>query len=229
MINNPFPRNFRIIAGAGVSFLLGVAGPGCNATNNDPEVCVEYACPQGYTLYTCGVDLASGQPRLKCHDIYSDAVSWCAEYEGESAEASLGSVPCSDNLVAETGETGGGGVSPWSPSSYVTYNSTTEVYEIDEQFVQALVEDGFVQLGLDSARLDLTTSGYLKVVSLSSGDLLDELGLQTNDVLKTINGYDLNTLEDQIDAYVALKSETEFRLTIDRGGSTVTLDYEIVP
>ncbi len=122
---------------------------------------------------------------------------------------------------------------PWIPSSYVTFDSQSEVYEIDDQFVQAVKDDSFSQLGLDSARLDVITAsgsrfGYFKLVNVQSGDLANELGLQTNDVLKFINGYELGALDGRIDACTALITETEFVLVIERSGNTVRMSCEIM-
>jgi hypothetical protein len=179
--------------------------------------------PINFRLYACSV---SSDWVHDCFRTKADAQSWCF---------SPLHIPCpTDYGGAETGESGDeGATAPWNPSPYITYNSRTQVYEIDEQLVQALEDTGFSQLGLDSARLEAITShsphhGYLQLVDVDTHDLAYMLGLRTHDILLSMSGYDLGTFEDQLDAYIALQTESEFLLTIDRSGTTMRLSYEIV-
>lgn len=159
------------------------------------------------------------EPEYDCFGTKSDAHDWCLN---NGDEDTLAYIACSGNLQGETG-------SPYDPSSYVTYNSSTQEYEIDNSFVEAMIENQFVQIAADGARFELQTSGYYKLVNVRSGDLMDELGLQSNDVLKSIDGKDLGSFENQVDAYLNLKNDTQLSLTIERGTSTLVIDYKIVP
>jgi hypothetical protein len=205
---------------------FGAAPTGCfkaSPQETDSVECIEYACTTNFRLYSCW---NGSSWDYKCFAKKSDAQSWCFTPLH---------IPCStDYGGAETGESGdGGATAPWDPGPYITYNSRRQVYEIDEQLVQALEDAGFSQLGLDSARLEAITSrspyhGYLQLVDVDANDLAYLLGLRTHDILVSIDGYDLGTFEDQLDAYVALQTESEFLLTIDRSGTTARLSYEIV-
>jgi len=113
------------------------------------------------------------------------------------------------------------------------YDSGAQVYEIDEKFVQDLIAASFNQLGFDSARLEIVGgsgpyAGYFKLANVVSGDLADVLGLQTDDILISVNNYVLGTLDDRFFAYAALKSETDFFLNVRRSANTVRFSYEIV-
>lgn len=116
----------------------------------------------------------------------------------------------------------------WDPAAHVTYNDRNDSYEIDADFLYALTSAGFQQLGNDRARVEPTTSGYYKLVDVAAGDLVAELGMRSGDILKSINGHDLGTMEQQIDAYAELKNEADFLLTIDRSGVGIQFSYVIV-
>jgi hypothetical protein len=205
---------------------FGAAYTGCfKASSEEPtsDECYVYACVPSYRLYSCWT---GSKWDYDCFPTKADAQSWCFNPLH---------IPCpTDNGGGETGELDDGeAAASWDPSPYITYNSRSQVYEIDEQLVQALEDTGFSQLGLDSARLVAITShsphyGYLQLVDVDANDLAYLLGLRTHDILISISGYDLGTFEDQLDAYIALQTESEFLLTIDRSGTTMRLSYEIV-
>jgi hypothetical protein len=112
---------------------------------------------------------------------------------------------------------------PADPSTAITYNSG--VYYIDADFVDDIRADPNV-LYFDGTRLTLNpTSGYFEVTT--EGDLSDALGWYEGDVIVEVNGYDLASVTDVLDAFLALDTETEFEVDIDRATGPVTLYYEI--
>lgn len=181
-------------------------------------------CPAGQENYTCNIN---GSLYYDCKGSEDLAIYWCS---GISPSGVVSPSNCYAGL--ETEETGWGS-EPWEPADHVNYNEVAGHYEIDASFVTALMEDGFAPLSLDSARLALSGasgySGYYELVNVVSGDLADELGLQNGDIIVSANGYDLNTTDEQLAAYQALKNETDIELRIRRARSFVTINYVIVP
>jgi hypothetical protein len=166
----------------------------------------------------------TGAWQTQCHSSDSSANSWCYGISGNYAY-----LP--NCLVAhdETGDADGGhGGAPWDPSSHITYNPRENIYEIEAAFANALKIDMSL-LANDRARLrESHLEGYYELVDVSQGDLAHAMGLQTRDLLFGVNGYDLGTLDGQMDAYVGLQEEFEFTLEIIRGPSAMTLEYIIV-
>ena len=70
--------------------------------------------------------------------------------------------------------------------------------------------------------------GDLVLEDVVSGDLAAVLGLQSGDVLVSVNSYSLSSLDDLAAAYSALKNATTFTLTIVRNSSTMQLTYDVV-
>jgi general secretion pathway protein C len=90
-----------------------------------------------------------------------------------------------------------------------------------------------------SAQLRSTTQwtqvrGYsgvlgLRIEKLASEGLLEKLGLRTGDMVKTLNGLQLTSLEGALEAQKLISSAPHLNLLIQRDGNPVTLDYRVVP
>jgi hypothetical protein len=176
--------------------------------------------------YTCTIN---GSPNYDCRASQFEADLWCS---GIDPYGVAGPSNCEIGGL-ETGETTWGD-DEWVPANHVNYNEVSGEYEIEEDFVAALKEDGFAPLSLDSARLVLwgttgTYAGYYVLDDVASGDLADVLGLQDGDIVVSVNGHDLNTTQEQLDAYQALKDETDLALRISRSSNLITINYTIVP
>ena len=96
--------------------------------------------------------------------------------------------------------------------------------EISKQFEQ------LHQL-LGKARLiphfrDDHAAGFM-ITRLSTKSFLEQIGLRNGDVLTAINGQKLNTLEDALNAYQSLQSESLLQLDIERNWRKETFSYEI--
>ncbi len=66
----------------------------------------------------------------------------------------------------------------------------------------------------------------LKLSSIRAGSIFAKLGLQRGDVLKRMNGIDLD-IKKGLDIFNQLKNETHITIDLDRKGAPTTLDYEI--
>lgn len=66
----------------------------------------------------------------------------------------------------------------------------------------------------------------MKILSVRNGSLFAKLGLQRGDVLKRINGIDLD-VKRGFEIFNQLKDQKSFSVDLVRGGSPQTLDYDI--
>ena len=83
-------------------------------------------------------------------------------------------------------------------------------------------------LYLEQARIELNGSGSYVFASVVSGELLHELGIRSGDIPVSLNGYDITTVSGAYDAWSALQGASSFTLVVRRGGSNVTLTYDLI-
>jgi hypothetical protein len=69
----------------------------------------------------------------------------------------------------------------------------------------------------------------LRLEKLASAGLLERLGLRTGDMIKTLNGLQLSSLEGALEAQKLISSSSHLSLLIQRDGTPVTLEYRVVP
>jgi general secretion pathway protein C len=67
----------------------------------------------------------------------------------------------------------------------------------------------------------------LKLRGIKAGSLLGVIGIQNNDVLTSINGFEMNDPQKMIEAYTKLMKADRLTATVTRGGSPVNIDYRI--
>lgn len=124
---------------------------------------------------------------------------------------------------------------PGAPSAFekeiagkIVKKSETE-YEIDRATVDRILE---AQTELMKTRIVPEKDGDrvigVRLQSIKPGSVLALIGLQGNDRLETINGFNVGTPEEALTAYARLRGGAD-RLTvrITRGGKTMNLDYAI--
>jgi len=218
-----FLPSFRYIhVCVGISIAALISSNACKIT--DPDTAAQCTlCATGEDVWKCDV---SGVNNPVCGTDEADAETQCSNQLGE-----LGvKYTCEEDDVDEgTGQSddGEGGGAGWDPGASVAYNSQTHKYEVDDSFVASLF-DNPDQLLFDSARLVEQSSGAWVFDDIQTGDLAYLLGLQDGDKPMVINSYSLQSIDDILTALVQLKSETSFNLTILRGGTPLTLSYEVV-
>ncbi|MFC1807073.1 hypothetical protein ACFL0T_01750 [Candidatus Omnitrophota bacterium] len=74
--------------------------------------------------------------------------------------------------------------------------------------------------------LDGKRAGLL-VSRLNSKGVLNEIGIQPNDVVKTVNGHKLNSPYQIFNAYKKLKDNPEFKVQVLRNNNPTTLTYKV--
>lgn len=101
---------------------------------------------------------------------------------------------------------------------------------IDQAFVDAALANPASlakQARVVPAMRDGVTSGY-KLYGIRPGSLPKALGLKNGDLIRSVNGHPLTTLDETMKLYTKLRVEKTFILEIDRRGSPLTLTIEIV-
>lgn len=104
-------------------------------------------------------------------------------------------------------------------------------YEIKKELLPKIAER--------SAQLRSTThwkqvKGYsnvlgLRMEKLQSDGLFERLGLKQGDLVKTLNGLQLSSLDGALEAQKLVSSAQNLSLLIQRDGSPITLEYRVVP
>jgi general secretion pathway protein C len=67
-----------------------------------------------------------------------------------------------------------------------------------------------------------------KMFAIRQGSVFSKLGLKDGDVIRRINGYDMNSPEQALTLYARLKTARQFNIDIQRDGQNKTLDYSVV-
>lgn len=70
------------------------------------------------------------------------------------------------------------------------------------------------------------TDGF-KVFAIRKGSLFDKIGLQNNDVVKRINGIELDSAERGLELFQALKNETAFNVDLVRKSQKTTMRFTV--
>jgi hypothetical protein len=166
-----------------------------------------------------------------CADSYENAIDAC-ETKADGYDPPAAYNNAMDAQLTSCHQLPAASCTGWNPSAYVSFNTMDDVYEIDSSFVDDLIGNPALLTSCDDGRFNLngTTGMYYLLDDVSSGDLLDELGLQDGDMPTQLNGIDLEHWDDVADAFfLVLNGETEFRMAVSRSSSTVYIEYKIVP
>jgi general secretion pathway protein C len=70
------------------------------------------------------------------------------------------------------------------------------------------------------------TDGF-KVFAIRKGSLFDKIGLQNNDVVKRINGIELDSAEKGLELFQVLKNETAFNVDLMRKSQKTTMRFTV--
>ncbi|GHG97097.1 hypothetical protein [Comamonas sp. JC664] len=102
-------------------------------------------------------------------------------------------------------------------------------YEIPlQRFTEALEQMGDPQthVRIVPAFRDGKAYGF-KLFSLKPGALYAQLGFQSGDVVRNINGIALHTPEQTLQAYDALRGQRRFEVDVERGGHVIRKVYDV--
>ena len=73
---------------------------------------------------------------------------------------------------------------------------------------------------------DGAANGF-KVFSIRRTSALRKMGLKNNDVMTSVNGFDLSNSSKALEIYSKLQSDKNFTLEILRNGEPMTLEYSV--
>jgi len=166
----------------------------------------------GKTVESIGgerVVLASGTDRcqLKMH-------------EGTKSPATPGMIPSPRD--SEGGESLAPATRGSASISGIKKVSETE-YILEENGAQKLVQ---MQQGLMKSAKLVDGKG-LRLYRAAQTTILGNLGLKKGDIVKTINGFDMSSLDETANAYSNMKTAKNLQVVVERDGKPITIDYTI--
>jgi general secretion pathway protein C len=97
-------------------------------------------------------------------------------------------------------------------------------YVVERSAVDEIIKN-YAQLA-GSLRTRQTKDG-MRMSGIRSNSVLNTIGMKNGDVLKSINGFDMNDPDKAVEAYGRLRSVKSLTVTVDRGGSPLTIDLAI--
>ncbi len=242
----------RILVGiAAVGFVACGGGGGGGSISCDLFPCVDYdhafceSCEaQNKVAYECNYfvsewyadtsGLAERQYRLTgCYDSAAEAEAACeAACEGfpECRSLSVTEFYCDGVDNCSAGAAAPPAVSldcsDWAPAAGISFDATNGRYVLDWGFWYGVMSDPY-RIACETTNTvmpNVGSSGFT-VDDVSPGSLADLLGLQSGDVLVSLNGQSLATLADVVTVATGLPNGTRFELVIERQGRSVTLPY----
>lgn len=66
-----------------------------------------------------------------------------------------------------------------------------------------------------------------RVVDIQSGSVFQDLGLEQEDIIQSVNGTPVRTVEEALNAYRTLRTADAFQVDLLRGGRVVTINFSI--
>ncbi|WP_373045532.1 type II secretion system protein GspC [Vulgatibacter sp.] len=71
-----------------------------------------------------------------------------------------------------------------------------------------------------------TANGF-KLFSIRPGSIYSKIGIQNGDVIRRINGYEINSPDKALEVYTKLKESSKIEIELERRGKPVTKSYSI--
>ena len=97
-------------------------------------------------------------------------------------------------------------------------------YEVDRKGVELIIKNYAKLAG--TLRSKPTKEG-MRVSGIKPDDILSELGLQTGDMLQSINGFDMSDPDKAVDAYAKLRKAGQLDIQMTRDGAPKTIGVKI--
>jgi general secretion pathway protein C len=88
------------------------------------------------------------------------------------------------------------------------------------------LNDVAMQARIVPAFKDGAATGF-KLFSIRPDSIYSKIGIQNGDVIRRINGYDLNSPEKALEIYSKLKESSRIDIEVERNGSTVRKTYKV--
>jgi general secretion pathway protein C len=139
---------------------------------------------------------------------------------------SLNAAPAIKPAVSGVAAGGGGGVDEYKKGITKTSDNS---FTVDRSTLQKALDNP--KALQDGARVLPNYSGGkidgFRVSGLKPGSIFSELGVQSGDVIKSVNGKPLNGPNEALKLYQQLGSVGGVNITVERGGKPVDLSFQI--
>ncbi|MFL5320065.1 MAG: type II secretion system protein GspC [Myxococcaceae bacterium] len=139
------------------------------------------------------------------------------------APAAAAYVPPPQQVAAQPAQTGNGnlgaGIKALSENEYEVPRA-----EIDKTLSN--LNDVAMQARIVPAFQDGVAKGF-KLFSIRPDSIYSKIGVQNGDVIRRINGYDLNSPEKALEIYSKLKEASRIDIEIERNGSVMRKTYNV--
>lgn len=102
-------------------------------------------------------------------------------------------------------------------------------YEVDRESIKKRLDDP-KKLASEGRVIPNYKDGKrsgLKIVGVSPGSVYRDLGIQSGDVLRGVNGNEINTQQEALELFEKLKTEDEVEIQVERRGQQKELKYKI--
>jgi general secretion pathway protein C len=139
--------------------------------------------------------------------------------DGAMAAAPFQPPPPVNNMPPTPGSGLGAGIRALNDSEYEVPRS-----EIDRTL--ANLNDVAMQARIVPAFKDGQAQGF-KLFSIRPDSIYSKIGVQNGDVIRRINGFELNSPEKALEVYSRLKEASRIEIEIERNGSTLRKTYNV--
>jgi general secretion pathway protein C len=109
-----------------------------------------------------------------------------------------------------------------------TAENTYEVPRAEIDKTLSNLNDVAMQARIVPAFKDGVAQGF-KLFSIRPDSIYSKIGIQNGDVIKRINGYDLNSPEKALEIYSKLKEASRIDIEVERNGANVKSSYQVTP
>jgi len=102
-------------------------------------------------------------------------------------------------------------------------------FQVDRSLMNKLLADpmALARSARVSPAVDNGRPRGFRLAGIRDGSLVTKIGLQNGDVIQSINGLELTSPDNVLDAYTRLRSASNLAITIARGGSPIDLEVAI--
>lgn len=104
-----------------------------------------------------------------------------------------------------------------------------DTYEIPKDEIQKAMSnlnDIAMQARIVPAFKDGASTGF-KLFSIRPNSLYSKIGIQNGDVIRRINGFEINSPDKALEIYSKLKESSRIEIELERGGSAVRKTYNV--
>jgi general secretion pathway protein C len=102
-------------------------------------------------------------------------------------------------------------------------------YQLDRGFVDRIIESSGEMLAGTATAFEKHNGRPvgIRLARVKDGSVLQSIGLQAGDVIRSINGYEVGDPEQAFTAFAHLRTAPRLKVVLTRGGKPVEIDYVI--